>query len=251
MNHFRSLLDTPYGELDKKQEQPSLGNLYSPVGLGGMGTDLLLLIDRRTTRKRVIIDGRLDDESKKIIDTFNATLERVFLSQATANLQHLDYGKSADDRYDFSQLVTSLGKVFEIELNSSVIQWIRHFNGIEMPQYYREVKEGVELVQYIGTKRVDLNQYRSGDDRRLKPVMFGDALALTGKYLNDLPGYLRETTRELLGVWRNIKDERNASAHTEIISEQRFIDFYNKYCAVVEAEVFTQLMDLKDEMQGK
>lgn len=252
MNRYSKLLDTPYDELHKEDSREDMAGTEC-IPVHGESSYALIIDGRNLTGKKVIIDGRLEEESKKSLNTFNSMLENVFRpSMNNPTNIRLDYAKGANN-FDFSPLIMSLSKVFEIEMNNSVVQFIRQKNGIYMPENYNKYDKtrGAILVEVVDGDRkweVDINPcYGNG---MYKAFTMKDILLLTKMYSEAMSDEMSRLVERFKKVWDNIRIERNASAHLDVIDEQRFLNFYGKYCDMIKQGWFTHLMDLKVQMSG-
>lgn len=179
MNKYRRLLDTPY---ECKKE-----------------LDI----------KPIFIDDRIDEECKRIIDTFNETLMKVFHPRMSTEATPIAYAKSSEER-DFSQLLNSLCKVIEIELNNSLVPLL----------VIDDAKPPFTLGQillYLKLKNIDKLP-------KLAKQFFFD---------NEKDIYL-------------LKNIRNEAMHTKLIDEPRFLQFYSSFCLLLGKGWFKILMDMKE-----
>ena len=82
---------------------------------------------------------------------------------------------------DFSALGLYIGKFVEQEINSSVVQIMRAFFGIPMPDYYCKPypdSSRTKAIVQCRSKVIQLNEVTGwGDDLSLKTVMLGDAFS--------------------------------------------------------------------------
>lgn len=208
------------------------------------------IIKNRTISGTITIDNRIDEDSKIILNTFNKEIENVYAPQMSTRVPSLRLSKSAT-QIEFSSLIHSLAKIMEIELNNSIVQYLRKINGIEMPQYYRLFKPEAEAIVQIGKEcTIDIN---SRNGASLKPQTIGAIQCLVKHYKKQLAELFEnpvEEFNEFIGLLENIREKRNDSSHTKIISEKEFIDFYSTFCEMVREGWFTKLMDLKQQLGG-
>lgn len=234
---FSDLLHKPYAEV---QGEASL-SFTSPFG---DSQDVpLRLLNGNVLGSTIWVDKRIDERSKVILDTFNDVLRKTFAPVMETSVRRIDYAKSFVER-DFAVLVSSLSRVLEIELNLSIVQWIRGHEGIEMPQYYNRVKPGCVLT---GPRNIKLNGMKDG---KLEAQTLGSIQILTAKYKDSFPQPVRDFVPELLAVWRKLRKERNNASHTSVNGEEEFVEFYRHFCLVVEKGWFTDLMNLKEQLRG-
>ncbi len=122
---------------------------------------------------------------------------------------------------DFSALGMYIGKFVEQEINSSVVQIMREFRGIEMPDYYCKKRKGhVKPVINQNDRRIYLNSSPkySNDEDALQTLPLGDAyVALdilkaedTWGFFDNYPWLYNE---DFLEAWWMLSKFRNKMAH--------------------------------------
>lgn len=157
---------------------------------------------------------------------------------------------------DFSALGMYIGKFVEQEINSSVVQLMRFFCGIDMPHYYckRYPQYDVDADVKFKNKTVRLNEQKPGnkDLDSLKTIPLGDAYyALQQLKEEDEDGFFNQypwlSDTIFLEAWRRLFRFRNRMAHigeiidVDILKEnymffQRFLDY------------MPQILNLKKEL---
>ncbi len=235
---FSDLLHKTYAEV---QGEKPLG-FSSPFG-HAEGIPLRLLSGNVPGGGTIWVDKRIDNRSKVILDTFNDVLRKTFAPVMETSVRRIDYAKSFAER-DYSLLVSSLARILEIELNLSVVQWVRGCEGIEMPQYYGRVKPGCALTV---PPAINLNGVRDG---KLEAQTLGSIQILLAAYKERFPEPLRDFAPELLAVWRKLRKERNNASHASVNGEEEFVEFYCHFCLIVEKGWLSALMDLKEQLRG-
>lgn len=209
---------------------------------------LVVLNNSQWTDKYVSVDSRIDLKSKTILKTFNEILTKIYHPKMSQNVRLVAYEKRATEvQWDFSSLICSLSKVLEIELNNSIIQWIRNKEGIEMPRYYNLVKPGFECKI---SDKIDLNAPVKGNERVCQTQTIGNIEVLMKIYREKMPKTLAQIAYELGRILYQIRDSRNLSSHTSVMTEKEFLDFYANFCLIMEKGWFTTLMDLKMALKG-
>ena len=189
------------------------------------------------------VDKRIEERSKVILDTFNDVLRKTFVPVMETDIQRIDYAKSFVVR-DFSVLVSCLSRVLEIELNLSIVQWIRGYEGIEMPQYYDRVKPGCTLTVLSD---INLNEEKYG---KLKAQALWNIQNLMNKYKDCFPRPIRDFILELLPICYKLRKTRNDASHSIVNSEDEFVNFYHCYCLIIKRGWFSELMNLKEQLKG-
>lgn len=137
---------------------------------------------------------------------------------------------------DFSALGMYIGKFVEQEINSSVVQIMRAFRDVPMPDYYCKRYPG--LVKYVDSpyKTIKINAQKDMDDpTSLKTIPLGDAFYALEQlkqednqnFFDNYP-WLRE--KDFLDAWQELYKLRNRMAHIgEIIDadtlEENYVHF--------------------------
>ena len=157
-----------------------------------------------------------DKLSRVYEDMFN-TLQEVMLDEdKIKNLSPLDY----------SALGLYIGKFVEQEINSSVVQIMRAFKGVPMPEFY--CKRYSKKISPVETERqkIYLNSWKDVNDSfSLKTISLGDALcALEVLKTEDNKGFFDYypwlNNQDFLDAWRELSKFRNKMAHIgEIVDE--------------------------------
>lgn len=161
-----------------------------------------------------------DETSRVYNDTYNVLKE----------LMQNDERIKALDPLDHSAVGLYIGKFVEQEINSSVVQLMRYYCGIEMPEYYckRYPKYYSGADVSVGNRTVRLNEHKDphSKDEALKTVALGDAFfALKALKEEDNEGFFDKyrwlSDKVFLEAWRNLYQFRNMMAHSgEIIDEE-------------------------------
>ena len=157
-----------------------------------------------------------DKLSRVYEDMFNALQEVMQDEDKIKNLSPLDY----------SALGLYIGKFVEQEINSSVVQIMRAFKGVPMPEFY--CKRYFLRISPVETERqkIYLNSWKDVNDSfSLKTISLGDALcALEVLKTEDNKGFFDYypwlNNQDFLDAWRELSKFRNKMAHIgEIIDE--------------------------------
>lgn len=148
---------------------------------------------------------------------------------------------------DYSAIGLYIGKFVEQEINSSVVQLMRRFRGIDMPDYYCKRYPVYDEAFDVGGKKknIRLNEQKVPyDSFSLKSIPLGDAYyALQQLKEEDSKGFFKDypwlNENVFLEAWRNLFLFRNKMAHigelidADVIKEnlmffQRFLGFMPK-----------------------
>lgn len=152
-----------------------------------------------------------DKMSRVYEDMFNILQEVMQNEEKLKELSPLDY----------SALGMYIGKFVEQEINSSVVQIMRAFCGIDMPEYYCKRYPSYDIDADIVTpnRKIRLNEQKEyNDTHSLKSIPLGDAYyALQQLKEEDDEGYFNKypwlNDRIFLEAWRNLFVFRNKMAH--------------------------------------
>ena len=158
---------------------------------------------------------------------------------------------------DFSALGMYIGKFVEQEINSSVVQIMRKFRGVKMPDYYcRRYPERIKPV-ITQNRYIYLNSYikDSYDDDALQTIPLGDAYValdiLKAEDKRDLRGFFDDypwlDDDEFLEAWWMLSKFRNKMAHIgEIIDAKTLEDNIDYFLTFLE--YLPEMIDAKKEL---
>lgn len=169
----------------------------------------------------------------------------------------------ADDNhpFDYLYLANGIGRMFETEINLSVVQQMRKTKGIPMPSYFNRFymsKQNFRIITYRDSNNendryVDLNMrdknYDIYDEVWRAPNL-GESLAAYKKMKEDNSNSLYSIDTE---CWGNIANDRNKGSHTSVSddeSKRRFVDSYQHFKEFLDRDYFVELMDIKKELSG-
>lgn len=179
--------------------------------------------------ERLTKDSRLEEVTKAKIGTF----EKLYQSQYVSDSKAPMYGY---DDWDYATLVNLLASALEIELNMSIYQAIRKEAGIEMPKHFNK-DTGYKEVK-IGDLFINLGK---------KDQMFGALLALVSKYKQSVAQVVGEDETFKISLSKVVK-YRNAADHKELITKEKFLDFYSVYSLIFNKHI-EKLLDLKQSFR--
>lgn len=202
------------------------------------------LIDSTTTgRCSIPIPPGFDSDSKLILSQV-----KMLQSDFETRLQELDLPP------DYSFLINPIGKAFEIEINLSVVQWMRQKLGIEMPRYFNKRKEPYnqycitpDPVVVKSPTQVDLNKGR-GQTWYAPGIGQSElafkALIRRGVCLDEI------NIKILLSNWGIIRTYRNRGAHTEILNLDDFENVVASHNILESEKIFQDLVSLKEKLRS-
>lgn len=216
-------------------------------------------LSRPNPNQELFIDDRCENESKIILMTFNKVFP--FYEPLNNKLHNLQYTTNReirlrnnrfdyDEGIDYSPLIISLCKIFEIETNLSLVHWFRKSLNIEMPTYFKKHKEG-EIKYNITPSASIINNPRPIDFNKgygTKWVAPGigesELVTLTFHRDRNLPTQISDYD-ELLRNWPILRLYRNKAAHTESLRKQDFDKVYNAFTNIINNGYLTKFNDLK------
>lgn len=154
-------------------------------------------------------------------------------------------------QYDYSGLSVLLGKMFEKELNWSIVQQMRQCIEIPMPRYFCKYCRGKNGLLECDDRKANLNQSMFG--KHWKPLPIGEAqtaytiLKISPQRPNCPPLTLLDSASEAL--WRELKEGRNEAAHHSLVSRQAFIKNYELFSRFLDDGFFRQLVRIKRQLR--
>ena len=163
-------------------------------------------------------------------------------------LLHNGNRENNNDEFDFACLSFYMPKIWENEINRSIVQKMRQLIGIEMPDYWFQYKQCDENFHIeCGNKQVDLNN-RYGRNNWKAPTIGDSKYAydtLISKQLMDPIG-----NNDLFSkLWGKLNNARNRTTHWEPIDMDTFMRTYG-YFNQLKDQFFPTLMAIKREMRG-
>lgn len=157
---------------------------------------------------------------------------------------------------DYSALGMYMGKFVEQEINSSVVQIMREFCGIEMPEYYCKFypKYDADTDIEFKNKKIRLNEHKNpqAPQDALRSIALGDAYyALKQLMEEDCDGFFNSypwlNDKRFLESWRKLFGYRNRMAHIgEIINADTLKDNYKQF--LVFLEFMPDILDAKKKL---
>lgn len=176
--------------------------------------------------KLVIPKDALESNSAKYLETYQI-LVRAYtqIMQDPENNVQIDY----------SPFVISLTKLFELEINLSIVQLIRYMNNIEMPAYYNRHQPGKIAKYSFKNNSLDFNMAKKFTEELLLPsigqtynVINNNKIAycdriydiLCRSELNISKEAWQLTYQHILDKWKAIYPRRNHVAHPDPVTLQ-------------------------------
>ena len=200
------------GELDDKLEELCL---QSSLCLAHLNTQPDLNLDEFVNINREF----LEPDSYLILKTAHLVLSTLRRPGEAAAL----FEVIEENPFDFTPGVICLAKVFEKEINLSIVHWIRASLGIQLPTYFNQFQPNLRKQE---TSFNGVNFNRVGRRASWYPPETGKSLrALRALSQADERNQLDErwvdllNSKVLLKGWETIKRERNTAAHNKLVNE--------------------------------
>lgn len=196
----------------------------------------------------IVIDERCEDESKIILRTFNKVAPFFELLSRNLRIGH-------NEEVDYSPLIISLSKIFEIETNLSIVHWFRKYLNIEMPKYFKihkedslEYKLTPSLALVANPRPVDFN--KGYGNKWIAPgIGESELIVLSMKNQGKLPSQITDYDT-LLGNWAILRQYRNRAAHTENLNVFDFDNVLKTFKKINENNtIIGQLNNLKSSLK--
>lgn len=205
----------------------------------------------RDIRIDMDLDEKSEEESKIIYRTFLRIFKkRRIIKNRILELLGYDAGIC---NFDHSILVVPLCKIFEIEVNLSVVHWVRNLLNIEMPTYFKRVKPEpgnytiTPLEELVPNPRpVDFNRGRN--HRWIAPKIGESELVCKTLYREGKRPQEIRNYEVLLNKWSIIRSYRNRAAHLEVLLENDFNNAYNVF-NYIKDNFLPQMNNLKLRMK--
>lgn len=205
------------------------------------------------------IDNRCENESKIILKTFNKVAPffepinyelKNFQIKANSESRMLNVRLDNEEGIDYSPLIVSLCKIFEIETNLSLVHWIRNSLNIEMPTYFKKRKE-VESEYIITPSESVINNprpidFNKGYGKKWIAPGIGESELVTLSFLEqgNLPAEILNY-EDLLMNWAILRKFRNRASHTESLKRQDFQSVFHAFRNIIDNNYLKQFNDLK------
>jgi hypothetical protein len=155
---------------------------------------------------------------------------------------------------DYSPSAICLAKMFENEINLSIVHWIRKQYSIELPRYFNKVQP--EKLAYVSPNfpsgpgtQVNFNLEKNGT---WQPPELGKSKTIAQYNLSKKDWQSIGITHsfEFLSDWNTIHQVRNKAAHTTIVSLSDLEKLKNALSNMAKNNSFDKLADLKNSFRS-
>lgn len=201
------------------------------------------------TRKDITLSGFmpidtqfLEGDSLRILKTAHIVFDLLISKQSevTVDVSHTV-------ALDFTPGVICLSKVFEKEVNLSIVHWMREELGISLPQYFNKPQPSRQATYF--PQRGRPIYFNSNLQGRWKAPGIGESEFACRDYVKDklkLPyGWDSSTWNLLLGYWETIRKKRNEAAHTEVVDEAALLTVKRSLESLAKSQMFEKFYLMK------
>ena len=156
---------------------------------------------------------------------------------------------------DHTVLCSLMHKIFESEINASLLQLMRRQIRIPMPDFYDKFFPDRKDC-YV--KNVNLNRYIKGNPKKHVSPGLGNAcfaftvLSEEKEFRESLAnfGISDDSLNRLIDLWARISEIRNLEAHCQVITDEHYHMMYDAVDAIMEYYL-PQLYEIKQELRGR
>lgn len=197
---------------------------------------------RKEYEREIKWDELIEEESKITYKTLLKVLP--LLSELELNM-------------DYSPFAIGYFKIFEKEIDLSVVHFVRKYLNIEMPQYFNKIKP--DYVTAIVTpefetqheqRRINFNKASRG---KWLPPGLGESEQVI-KYLFEKKNVSIErigiVQNELMRKWRELRIIRNKAAHPDPLSKDEFNTAKSTFESLIDTGIFMNILNLKQYYKG-
>lgn len=195
----------------------------------------------------------LEDDTYQMLITAQKVLE--LFERKDWKLQRI---LGQDENFDYTSVGICLTKLFEREINLSLVHWIRKELGIQLPIFFNKFDNLVRNASYVplnaniqNPRAIDFNKRNFKTGRWIAPGIGESKLCFTSMindnhYLNNLEYFNKSEINFLLPRWRNIVELRNKCAHTELIGKQVVDKIIEQLSELNNNGIFERTYNLKE-----
>jgi hypothetical protein len=154
---------------------------------------------------------------------------------------------------DFTPSAICLAKAFEIEINKSIVHWIRKQNNITLPQYFYKVQPeiNVEITPNID-KGIPIDFNKSKKNGSWQPPAMGQSYLIASKNIGKSewePFFTLKERKTLLKEWDRIVNLRNRAAHTDKLTNESVEELIESIKFLRDENIIIKLGFMRDSFQ--
>ena len=166
----------------------------------------------------------------------------------------LSNNREMQDMEDHTVLCSLIHKIFESEINASILQLMRKQIRIPMPDFYDKFFPDRKDC-YV--KNVNLNRYLKGNPKKYVSPGLGNAcfafnaLSEEAEFRGLLSGYgISDCDREMLSnLWHCISEIRNREAHCQTITKEQYHEIRSAVTNVM-TDYLPTFFEIKKDLKG-
>lgn len=246
VDQAKKAINDLYGKLEQAK---STFNEESTADLDDICLDILGVFSLLNTSQKsdftnlIPIDPAiLEADSVKILHTAYRVLEMLFEDQSEA------VDSILEQTLDWTPGVICLAKVFEKEINLSVVHWVRQHFGVKLPQYFNRYQPGVRAR--LG--KANFNMENQSHPGQWFPPGIGQSEIACKNLAPSPPPYPISANdwQLLLTDWERIRIQRNKAAHTQIVDESCAQVVITSLTSLANNGLFNNLYAMKKAYRG-
>lgn len=153
---------------------------------------------------------------------------------------------------DYSPFAIGYFKIFEREINLSVVHFVRKYLGIEMPQYFNRIKpmfDAVMIPEFDGQSEHKKINFNKGNPGKWNPPGLGESERVV-KYLLEKRAVnierMQPLQSELMMKWNELRIIRNKTAHTDPLSFEEFNRTKSIFESLIGSGILMSVLELKE-----
>ena len=166
------------------------------------------------------------------------------------------YNEGYIGQLDFSPIIVGMSKVFEIELNLSIVHWIRKILNIEMPDYFNIRKDCNNDYSYL-PDNIALNNpesvnFNNGFNSMWRPPGIGQSELVFKSLLTKgkKPFALnRNNHSQLLNQWTTIRQNRNKASHMNVMTFNNLADVEKAFYNLIKKGFLDKMLSMKQQLR--
>jgi hypothetical protein len=154
-----------------------------------------------------------------------------------------------EEIWDYSPGIMSMAKLFEREINLSIVHFMRYLEHVDLPRYYDKYQPNLTPEPRIN--RAKLNAQKGG---KWLPPALGQSKYAFKDLINQNqlpPGWTMQDCQTLYSYWDIIHNKRNPAAHSSISSDQSLMDVVDSLRMLNRSDYFKKFFQLKVLYKGQ
>jgi hypothetical protein len=199
--------------------------------------------------EEVSVDNNyIEKESVIILSTLNSVIKMI--NNDRDNEDYVNKG------FDYSPLIISLTKLFEIEINLSIVHWIRKYLRIHLPEYFNKHEPGLEAKFKLSMNQESVIDFNKGYNLKWLPPGLGQSELALKELKSKFKFFLilkkfKFNYEILIKNWELIRKTRNRAAHTELMNCSDFLDIHSAMKLLNSKRYFEKFSMIKKEFRGE